>query len=715
MERVGGFGVICILTEKPSAAKNFAKALGGTEGEYGGEKYRIVNSVGHIMAFPDGPEQMLEDTSLQNRYHSWKPEYLPWKEGDLRWRRCLDEDKKDVYSEIKFWTSVADEVVIATDDDPSGEGTLLAAEILLTLDLNGKKLSRMFFEDEAEKSIQRAFEGRVPIPDLEKDKDYIKADFRSKWDYLSMQFTRIASACSPSGGVLRNGRLKSFMNVLVGDQLKAVEDYKKIPSYQQAFRDGNGHWFTDRKSELYGRKEDVPVIPGMDFQVVIDSREKKSSPPPKLIDLAGLSARLAAKGIKAKDTLAVYQKMYEKQVVSYPRTEDKEITPEQFGELLPHVDEIARLTGADTSLLTHRDPRPTHVKAGGAHGANRPGPNIPASLENVEKEFSFIGREIYTLLAKSFLAMFAEDYIYEQVKAHIDGHESFRGQTEKPLSGGYRLIWAEDKEPEEEGEEDSGKDFTEHAEFEVKESFPKRPAQPTMKWLMKNLEKYNVGTGATRTSTYAEVTGTAGKYPLMADEKGKITLTPFGQVNWILLKGTNIGGHQLTEKLQSDMKKIGTGEITDIKPLLDDMERYVTEDLEVMKKNAGDISPDVAASAVPGVLGTCPHCGAEVKWGEKFKNAYCTGKCGMTFRYYGKPFTEQQVRYLLSGLPVTLKGLTSKAGKKYDLTLKPAGVSSYTYAGRDGSIVTGFQYEFETSFPKAGRKKDSSPKSRYTW
>ncbi|NKS04691.1 hypothetical protein GS528_27965 [Rhodococcus hoagii] len=97
------------------------------------------------------------------------------------------------------------------------------------------------------------------------------------------------------------------------------------------------------------------------------------------MDLAALSSLLSKKGFGAKNVLETYQKMYEVQVVSYPRTEDKFISPEQFNELLPLVDAIAAVVGVDSAALSHRTPRKSHVKSGGAHGANRPGPtSLPA-------------------------------------------------------------------------------------------------------------------------------------------------------------------------------------------------------------------------------------------------------------------------------------------------------------------------------------------------
>ena len=144
----------------------------------------------------------------------------------------------------------------------------------------------------------------------------------------------------------------------------------------------------------------------------------KSTAPPKLIDLASLSAKLSTSGVSAKEVLNTYQKMYEAKVVSYPRTEDKVITPEQFNDLLPLVDKIAGVVGVDTSLLTHKSPRSTHVKTGGAHGANRPGPNVPKKLDDLV-QYGSCAPMIYEILAKNYLAMLAEDYEYEQQKGHV--------------------------------------------------------------------------------------------------------------------------------------------------------------------------------------------------------------------------------------------------------------------------------------------------------
>jgi len=99
------------------------------------------------------------------------------------------------------------------------------------------------------------------------------------------------------------------------------------------------------------------------------------------------------------------------------------------------------------------------------------------------------------------------------------------------------------------------------------------------------------------------------------------------------------------------------------------------------------------------VLGRCPICESQVVKG-KF-GAYCVGKCGMTFtKAMGATLTEPEIKALLAGKKILVKGLRNKAGKVYDAYLKPTGTTSYTYTDRDGNSRTGYQYQFDISFPR---------------
>ena len=73
--------LIGILNEKPSQAKNFAKALGGMRGNFNGEDYVIVAAHGHLYEYKDPSEMVKQD--LVKKYHDWDVSNLPWNWRDL--------------------------------------------------------------------------------------------------------------------------------------------------------------------------------------------------------------------------------------------------------------------------------------------------------------------------------------------------------------------------------------------------------------------------------------------------------------------------------------------------------------------------------------------------------------------------------------------------------------------------------------------------------
>lgn len=635
--------MIGILTEKPSAKRNFIKALGGERGTFNGEKYVIVNALGHLYELKAPKLQV--DESLQRKYSSWSLNNLPWNYDDFKWKYKVSQGGQKYLKQIKDELKNCDEIVIATDIDPTGEGDLLAAEIIFEQKLDKKKLTRMEFTDESKKSLQKAFKNRRPIPDLSKDLNYQKALFRSKWDFMSMQFTRIASNVSPVRGVIRQGRLKSAMVYLVGEQLKLHEDYEEIPFFQNRFKDENGIIYTNNNEEKYESKNDVPNK-YKESDVVVDSKTIKKTPPPRLIDLARLSSMLAPRGYSSAEVQATYQKMYQEGYLSYPRTEDKNITHEQFKEMLPLVDKIAKLVDVEISKLTHRKPRPTHVKNSGSHGANRPGTKVPNDL----KELSRFGRSaipIYTLLAKNFLAMFGEDYEYEHQKGHIKDYPQFKGTANIPKYMGWKEIFSDDEKDENEKELGLGK----RGKPFIHKGFPPKPAAPTQGWLMKQLEKYSVGSGATRNSTFTEIVNPKSKYPLMNSDRGKLSLTIYGIVSHQLLEGTKIGDVGTSEEVLKIMKEIGKGKTELAERELHDVAKLIEHDLRVMRENSKNLK-------LP-----------EYKKSEKETMKTDDGK-EISFKkeWGGYKFTEEEIEKLSNGETITIKGLKNKRGKKYNAT-----------------------------------------------
>src|SRR3546814_21162206 len=117
-------GRVGILTEKPSAASNFAAALGGMTGTFDGTDYVIVNARGHLLGLKD-PSAMVP-APLSERYKSWDLEHLPWNAADFRWERevrrkvsgkklVTDPDAKSLLDEIESTFSTCETICNAPD------------------------------------------------------------------------------------------------------------------------------------------------------------------------------------------------------------------------------------------------------------------------------------------------------------------------------------------------------------------------------------------------------------------------------------------------------------------------------------------------------------------------------------------------------------------------------------------------------------------------
>lgn len=260
-----------------------------------------------------------------------------------------------------------------------------------------------------------------------------------------MQLTRIATTSAKKAGykvVAHEGRLKSVIVWKIYEQLEAIKTmFERL--FMVKFKDPAGH--------VFGRVTKMAMIHG-DFQnkaaaeqdmaqyhssaVAHEKHQTRTQAPGRLLDLAGLAAVLAPRGYASKEVLLIKNVRSTGGVI--PRTEDKTVTPEQFNELLPLVDRIAKLVGVDTSL-THRQPR-SSVKPQGSHGANRPGVNVPADVQSLKK-YGDSAMAIYEVLAKNYLAMLAEDYVYDHVTADLADYQSFKTAFNVPIQLNFKLVY----------------------------------------------------------------------------------------------------------------------------------------------------------------------------------------------------------------------------------------------------------------------------------
>ena len=448
--------------------------------------------------------------------------------------------------------------------------------------------------------------------------------------------------------------------------------------------------YVDPDATRCARESDVDLSGLHASSVTVDSKTMKRSGPPRMLDLAGLSALLSAKGVKAAEVLKTYQVLYEQQLASYPRTEDKHVTKEQYAELVHNAPAIARAVGIDPSLLTHTAARSTHVKDSGAHGANRPGPNIPSSLAEVESKYGKTGAMIYELLARSALAVLAEDYEYEAQKGHITDFPAYVGSCSVPKKPGWKAVLGDASMADDDDDENDVTGLGTKAQPFVHEGVPSQPVAPTVKWLMKQLERRDVGTGATRTSTFAEVSSSKARYPLMDETKGRISLTETGEMSYRLLPGTHIGDLAITERVFSDMNAVAKGE-KQADDVLAEVARLVTDDIAVMTANAQTMRKDLGM-------------------GDYVEKEYFEGiwdKTGAHVRFNrtwsGHRFTDQECMDLLAGKDIEITATSKRTGDDFTVI---GSFGEYEFEGRK---CIGFIPDFTK--PTSAAKRGVAPKS----
>lgn len=173
--------------------------------------------------------------------------------------------------------------------------------------------------DESTTGIQKAMRQLRDVSDKMADGEYIKGESRNRWDFASMQLTRIATTSAKKAGfqvVAREGRLKSVIVWRIYQQLEAIKNYVKMPFFEVKFKDPAGHIFGRvtpqgdvvpwRFSTKAQAEEDIEQY--HNSVVVNEKHQTRTQAPGKLLDLAGLASILAPRGFSSKEVLSTYQK-----------------------------------------------------------------------------------------------------------------------------------------------------------------------------------------------------------------------------------------------------------------------------------------------------------------------------------------------------------------------------------------------------------------------
>ena len=324
-----------VLAEKPSVAQSIARIVGATQkkdGFYEGNGWQVTYAFGHLiqLAMPEN-----------YGYNSWSKGNLPMLPKEFimipRQKKEGKTYKNDpgVMKQLKIIKSLfeqADTIIGATDSAREGEAIL--RYIVDYLDIK-KPIMRLWINSLTDAAIR---DGLTNLqPDSNYDNLFLAAKARSEADWLvGMNATQ---ACSITGKSLYSiGRVQTPTLVMIIERYLQNKEFKSIPFWQVALNTTDsvkltsaGKW--DEKAEA--ERAYNTVSKARSGKVIKAEKKQKTDLPPLLFSLTDLQKAANSKyGYSADKTLNIAQSLYEKQLISYPRTGSSYI-PDDVYDTIP--------------------------------------------------------------------------------------------------------------------------------------------------------------------------------------------------------------------------------------------------------------------------------------------------------------------------------------------------------------------------------------------
>ena len=674
-----------VIAEKPSVAASIAAALGVKEKKDGyieGGGYLISWCVGHLV-------ELAEAAAYGEQYKKWSYESLPILPEEWQYNVAADTGKQ--FSILKELMHRADVSEVVNACDAGREGELIFRFVYEVTGCN-KPMRRLWISSMEDKAIKAGF------ADLKDGRDYdalyASALCRAKADWIiGINATRLFSCLYDK--TLNVGRVQTPTLKMLVDRGEAISHFKKEKYYHVRLDLSGAEAASERISDK-SRADALKAACEAGTAVCVSlTKEKKTAAPPKLFDLTSLQ-REANKiyGYTAKQTLDLAQTLYEKRLLTYPRTDSAFLT-DDMGDTAAKT--VAMLSGKlpfmEGAEFTPEVSRTLDSSKVSDHHAIIPPMELAktdlAALPESE-------RNILTLAGARLIFAAAEPHIFEAVTAVFscaDTEFTARGKT--VLAGGWKdlerryratLKGKPDPEDADSDGENTLPELSEGQSFEsptakVTEHFttpPKPHNEATLLSAMEragnedtdpDAERRGLGTPATRAAVIEKLVKSG-----FAERKGKQLIPTQNGAALVSVLPDMLTSPQLTAEWENNLTQIAKGAAD----AGDFMQRIEAMARELVKENATADKDKVAFTGgeEKPSIGKCPRCGSPVHEGRK--NFYCSNRdCAFTMWKNDRFFEERKVTFtpkiaaaLLKSGKINVKGLYSpKTGKTYDGTV----------------------------------------------
>ena len=685
-----------VVAEKPSVGAAYAKVLGATnrqDGYWEGNGYLVSWCVGHLV-----------ELAPPNVYDA---KYVKWSIADLpilpqKWQYLVSASTKKQFGILQklMHRPDVDSMICATDAGREGE---LIFRLVCQQAGCKKPFTRLWLSSMEENAIREGFASLKPS--TEYDALYQAALCRERADWIvGINSSRLFSCLY--GRPLAVGRVMTPTLAMAVQREAAISAFtpEKFYTVSLAFADGG-----TASSKRFSQKADAETLLAncrKEVSTVVQKveRKEKTEKPPQLYDLTTLQRdanRLL--GFTAQQTLDYAQSLYEKRLITYPRTDSRFLTEDMAASLPGLVTDTGKAFAVE-------EPLPINVQQviNGSKVTDHHALLPTKSMAKADLAALPAGeRNVLRLIAARLLCAVGEPHRYaETTLTTICAGEEFTVKGKVVLSEGWKAM--ERKMLGEllgkQKEQAALPDVQEQSQCsiagaELKEgqtSPPKHFTEDTLLHAMETasadsmpegVERQGIGTPATRAATieklvqkgFLERKGIKKTKVLLPTDKGKALITVMPE---------EIQSPEMTADWETKLLQIERGEM--------EPETFMTEIKEMISSLVTTTEAAKGANALMKnkVIGVCPNCGANVV--EREKGWFCENrecrfvlwKDNAFFKRLGKRLDAHVADKLLRDGRVRLKDCKSAKGKTYNATVllgtEPDGRSKFSLEFENG-------------------------------
>ena len=667
-----------VIAEKPSVARSIAAVIGAAEKQNGywqGGGYLVSWCIGHLVSFAEAGQ-------YDEKYCKWRYEDLPILPQP--WQFIVPDEKKQQFEVLRALLNRPDVDSVTAATDAGREGELIFRFVYQMAGCT-KPVKRLWISSMEDAAIREGFANLCPDSDY--DALYQSALCRAKADWLvGINATRLFSVLYHK--TLTVGRVQTPTLKMLVDRDAKILRFQKERYYTVGIQSGSLKADSGRIASMDEADTLKNACAGASAICSSVKREKKTEQPPKLYDLTTLQREANRLfGFTAKQTLDYAQQLYEKKLLTYPRTDSQYLT-EDMGRTAQHLvsDLLGLLPFAQGLALTPDVDRVLNSKKVSDHHA------IIPTAEFVKQGFTGLAEsecKLMNLVCAKLLCAVAVPHEYETVAAVFScaGNEfTAKGKTVlipgwKEIDQRFRATLKADTEEEVLNalpELAEGQNFS--VTTDILEHFTSPPKAYTEDTLLSAMERAGaedmpeeaerkgLGTPATRAAILEKLVQMG-----FVQRKGKQLVPTKDGINLAVVLPESLTSPALTAEWENRLTEIAKGS-ADPDEFMAEIEAQVRQLVKTYSCISADKQNLFQSERV--IIGKCPRCGENVYEGKK--NFYCGNRsCQFVmwkndrfFEQRKKAFTPKIAAALLKNGKAKVKGLYSeKTGKTYDATV----------------------------------------------